>query len=101
MPSEGRGMIFPPSYYRDQFTPAQEAQMEAEQAAAENRTPAQEASDYFNALPIEQRRKLAPLLEDYRRLGIEEALAEVAKVKNQLTHRSHEIRNNDWSRFDA
>ena len=37
-------------------------------------TVAEQASAYFNSLPIEQRKRLAPLLEDYRRMGIEEAL---------------------------
>lgn len=32
----GRGMLFPRSYFADQFTPAQEAAMEAAQAAAED-----------------------------------------------------------------
>jgi hypothetical protein len=34
---------------------------------------AREASDYYNALPIEERRKLAPLLENYRQMGLAEA----------------------------
>lgn len=51
------------------------------------RTAAQAASDYFNALPFEQRRRLAPLLDDYRRMGIEEALVGLRSVTNGLTQR--------------
>lgn len=46
-----------------------------------------EASDYFNSLPIEQRQRLAPLLEDYRRLGIEEAHLRIRQVGAQLKRR--------------
>lgn len=38
------------------------------------KTKAQAASDYFNSLPFEERGKLAPLLEDYRRMGVRAAL---------------------------
>jgi hypothetical protein len=55
------------------------------------RTPAQEASAYFNSLPIEQRKKLAPLLECYRRMGIEEADRAIRAVSRKLDDRAREI----------
>lgn len=51
------------------------------------RTAAQAASDYYNSLPFEQRRQLAPLLDDYRRMGIQEALRGLASVNHNLTLR--------------
>jgi hypothetical protein len=57
------------------------------------RPAARAASDYYNSLPFEQRRKLAPLLEDYRRLGIEEALRELHPIRNKLQQRVRDIQN--------
>lgn len=53
---------------------------------------AQEASDYFNSLPLEQRKKLAPLLEEYRRMGIEEAARAVRAVSRQMDDRMRSIK---------
>lgn len=49
------------------------------------------ASDYFNSLPIEQRKLLAPLLEEYRRMGLDEALRALDTVRRQLAGRAHTI----------
>ncbi len=53
-------------------------------------TKAQAASEYFNSLPIEQKRKLSPLLEEYRRQGLRTAYDEVAKA-----HRASERKVRD------
>lgn len=49
---------------------------------------AAEASDYFNALPIEERKKLAPLLEHYRQMGLAECgdvlRAELRRIDNRI-----------------
>lgn len=58
---------------------------------SQSRSAAREASEYFNSLPIEQRRKLAPLLEDYRRLGIEEAMRDILSVQRRLNDRARRI----------
>lgn len=63
-----------------------------------DQTAAEDASDYFNSLPIEERKKLAPLLEDYRRLGIMEALAAMNGVTRQLAARSRSIETKGWDR---
>lgn len=53
-------------------------------------TAAQAASEFFNSLPIDQRRKLSPLLEEYRRQGLRTAYDEVAKA-----HRASERKVRD------
>ena len=45
------------------------------------------ASDYFNALPYEERKKLAPLLEEYRRMGMREYAAAVAGATRKMKGR--------------
>lgn len=52
-----------------------------------------EASDYFNALPQEQRGKLAPLLEQYRQMGLAEARAEIQQVIRTIDSRVAGIRS--------
>ncbi len=52
---------------------------------------AREASDYFNSLPVEVKKKLAPLLEDYRRIGIEEAHRGIASLGRRLQDRLRQI----------
>ena len=59
---------------------------------------AKEASDYFNSLPFEQRKKLAPLLENYRQMGIAEALDVMATAKRKLDARIGVIRALDRDR---
>jgi hypothetical protein len=56
---------------------------------------AQEASDYYNALPYEERRKLAPLLDHYRQMGLAEAEREIAKVTRFIGARVQGIREAD------
>jgi hypothetical protein len=53
---------------------------------------AKAASVYFNSLPIEERRKLAPLLDNYRQLGLAEARDQVGKVALSLDERIARIR---------
>lgn len=50
-------------------------------------TAAQAASEFFNSLPIEQRRKLSPLLEEYRRMGLRAAHDEMAKAHRKVKDR--------------
>lgn len=50
------------------------------------------ASDHYNALPFEQRQQLAPLLEEYRLMGIAEARRELDGVERQLRDRERSIR---------
>jgi hypothetical protein len=55
------------------------------------RTCAQEASDYFNSLPFEQRKRLAPLLDDYRRMGLVEARDVIRRRLQKLDARIGEL----------
>jgi hypothetical protein len=48
---------------------------------------ANEGSDYFNALPIEERQKLAPLLEHYRQMGLAEAYEEMHALAQRTRNR--------------
>jgi hypothetical protein len=48
---------------------------------------ARAAIDYFNSLPLDERRRLAPLLENYRQMGIAEALDDLTRVSRRLTER--------------
>lgn len=50
-----------------------------------------DASDYFNSLTTEQRRKLAPLLEHYRLMGINEATQELYAVTRKMDKRMRGI----------
>ena len=56
---------------------------------------AQAASDHFNALPLEERAKLAPLLEHYRQMGLAEADHAVRHASHALQARIRNIRNAD------
>lgn len=49
------------------------------------------ASDYFNSLPEEQRRQLAPLLNEYRLLGMQEYSRAIADVQRQMSERIGEL----------
>lgn len=53
---------------------------------------AKAASDYYNALPIEEKRKLAPLLEHYRQMGLAEAHEKVSMVVETLDRRISRIK---------
>ena len=59
----------------------------------ERRYTAREASDYFNSLPIEQRRKLAPLLEDYRLMGMQEALGKIEQGRAHVLGRIRQLKD--------
>jgi hypothetical protein len=48
---------------------------------------AEAASDYFNALPQEERAKLAPLLENYRQMGMAEALGHLDLAAGRIASR--------------
>lgn len=54
---------------------------------------AKEASGYYNGLPIEERRQLAPLLDHYRQMGLAEALGHLDKAKARITTRIESIRD--------
>jgi hypothetical protein len=54
---------------------------------------ARKASDYFNALPQEEREKLAPLLEHYRQMGLAEAHVTVDAATRQIDVRIRRIRD--------
>lgn len=53
---------------------------------------ARAASDYFNALPFEERKKLAPLLDHYRQMGVAEANNHMRLVVQKNAKRIREIR---------
>jgi hypothetical protein len=59
------------------------------------------ASDYFNALPFEQRKALAPLLENYRQMGIDEAIRDLEPVMRKLRDRSRSLAAYDVNKFAA
>jgi hypothetical protein len=46
-----------------------------------------DASDYFNSLPTEDRLRLAPLLEEYRQLGLREAAEYLRAAQRKLSER--------------
>lgn len=48
---------------------------------------AKTAGEYFNALPREERAKLAPLLEHYRQMGVAEARDEIRVMARKLDER--------------
>lgn len=48
---------------------------------------AEKASRYYNALPLKERAKLAPLLEHYRQMGLAEAQEQVRDVANNIGRR--------------
>lgn len=52
---------------------------------------AREASDYFNSLPREERVKLGPLLEEYRRMGMAEYAREVKAAARRMDNRMRNI----------
>jgi hypothetical protein len=52
-----------------------------------------EASDYFNSLPFEERAKLAPLLDDYRQMGLAEALDNIDVARRRIEDRIRGIRD--------
>lgn len=54
---------------------------------------AQAASDYFNSLSREQRARLAPLLEEYRRRGVLEALQEIDEARRKTRAHANRIRD--------
>jgi hypothetical protein len=54
---------------------------------------AREASDYFNSLPREQRKKLAPLLDNYRQMGLAEAAAAHRNTSTKIRQRIRGIQN--------
>lgn len=58
----------------------------------ENRWAAREASEFFNSLPFDERKKLAPLLEEYRRMGIDEATRAMRNVTQTMDARMRSIR---------
>jgi hypothetical protein len=49
-----------------------------------------EASDYYNSLPFEERARLAPLLEEYRLLGMREVADSLSvldlKMRTRMTN---------------
>lgn len=53
---------------------------------------ANEAGDYFNALPTDERLKLAPLLEHYRQMGLAEAYEEMRRLAQRTRNRIDAIR---------
>lgn len=53
---------------------------------------AREASDYFNSLPFEEREKLAPLLDNYRQMGLAEASAHLHRDLRIIDDRIRAIR---------
>jgi cell fate (sporulation/competence/biofilm development) regulator YmcA (YheA/YmcA/DUF963 family) len=53
---------------------------------------AKAASDYFNSLPFEQRCRLAPLLENYRQMGLAEAREMIEAVTTRIDGRVARIR---------
>lgn len=53
---------------------------------------AREASDYFNSLPFEERAKLAPLLENYRQMGLAEARKEIGRIATLIDVRIRGIK---------
>lgn len=55
-------------------------------------TSARESSDYFNALPLEQRKMLAPLLEDYRRLGMQEYADAMRSAQRKMDDRMRALK---------
>jgi hypothetical protein len=56
-------------------------------------TKAEAASVYFNSLPYEERATLAPLLEEYRRMGMREYADEVGFATALMTVRIANIGN--------
>lgn len=56
---------------------------------------AREASDYYNALPFEERRKLAPLLEHYRQMGLAEAADRFRGSLSRVDARIRDIRDSE------
>jgi hypothetical protein len=52
---------------------------------------AKAASDYFNSLPIEQRRALGPLLEEYRRIGMVEYAEAMRSAARKMEDRMRGI----------
>lgn len=59
------------------------------------------ASAYFNSLPIAERLKLGPLLEDYRLLGLSEAHTLVKSIERYLGTRQRELRRRLEQKADA
>lgn len=52
---------------------------------------AREASDYFNSLSRDERAKLAPLLEEYRRMGMAEYARAVKATARSMDERMRAI----------
>lgn len=56
---------------------------------------AMDASDYYNALPFEEKQKLAPLLEHYRQMGLAEVQDNLRKEVRRIDDRIRRIRNHN------
>lgn len=54
---------------------------------------ARAANVYYNSLPFEQRQKLAPLLENYRQMGLAEAREYQVSAARQVESRITGIRD--------
>lgn len=53
------------------------------------------ASAYYNSLPLEEKRKLAPLLDHYRQMGLAEALGNLESATRHIKTRIRGIRDAD------
>lgn len=60
---------------------------------------ANEASDYFNSLPYEEKAKLAPLLDHYRQMGLAEACGHLDRAAAHIAARITGIRKTDYDVF--
>jgi hypothetical protein len=60
---------------------------------------AREASDYFNSLPFAERKKLAPLLEHYRQMGLAEMNDGLRQLQRRTDARIRDLRARDWTGF--
>lgn len=58
---------------------------------------ARTAGDYFNSLPFEERKKLAPLLDEYRQMGMAEALDRMYSATQKVERRIHDIQSSGYA----
>lgn len=53
----------------------------------------QAASEYWNSLPLEEKEKLAPLLDHYKQMGLAEAHTQISDVAANLKRSVERIRD--------